>query len=150
MIYLSYTLRAISIAGRFGLIEAEIPTIAVPVGDDTFSRFAEKPSQVVDSTIPLVLLSRESFVYGSAKSFAVEITNVRNKFYVPHVEGAPNLPRLIKELDKWMALENIKTQPRVLIFLPLDDIPMPIVIQCMAALKESGLFQKVILGGGLI
>ena len=150
MIYLSYTLRAISMAGRYALIEAEIPVLPMPPSDDTLSHFQEKPAATIDARIPLVLLTRDAFIFGTAQAFAIDLTNVRSKFYVPHVEGAPNLPRLAFEMTKWMDMEGLDKGPKVLLFVPTEEIPMPIIIQCMAALKDTGLFEKVVLGGGLI
>ena len=76
-----------------------------------------------------------------------ELSAVNNKFQIVHEEGAPNLPRLVTDLAKWQS--DFKSS-RSLVFVPTEDIPMPIVIQCFQALKTSGLFDHVILGGGLL
>jgi hypothetical protein len=153
MIYLSSTLRAISMAGRYGLVEAEIPVLAVPMDEGTFGRFKEKGTESLGDRTPLLLLTRDAFIFGTLQAFATDLSSVRNKFYVPHEEGAPHLPRLSQDLGKWIQEKGEEPQgalPRVLIFIPTEDIPMPIVIQCLAALKNSGLFDKIIIGGGLV
>jgi len=153
LIYLSSTLRAISMAGRYGLVEAEIPVLAVPMDDGTFTRFKEQSTESLGDRTPLLLLTREAFIFGTLKAFATDLSSVRDKFYVPHEEGAPHLPKLSLDLSKWMLEKSEESEgslPRVLIFMPTEDIPMPIVIQCLAALKKSGLFDKIIIGGGLV
>src|SRR5262249_13807489 len=138
MFYLSSVLRAISIAGRYGLIEAEIPVVQVPLQDTGFKHFAEKASETLSADTPLILLTREALFFGSVGGFAQDLTNVRNKFYIPHAEGAPQLNRLAKEMERWMqekAEETGKEKPHTVIFLPTEEIPMPIVIQCISGLR---------------
>lgn len=153
MFYLSSVLRAISIAGRYGLIEAEIPVVQVPLLDKGFKNFTEKSSEILSADTPLVLLTKDAFFFGTVGSFAQDITNVRNKFYIPHADGAPQLNRLARELERWMlerAEETGKPMPQTVIFLPTEEIPMPIVIQCVSGLTRSKLFKKVVIGGGLV
>lgn len=162
MIYLSYMLRAISIAGRYGLIESEIPVLPVPLLDETLTRSVEKPRDFLGTSTPVVLLSKEAFFFGMGDAFAADLSNVRNKFFIPHESGAPNVPKLINDLDRWLG-EELEAQaakqgpkgarparPKVLLFVPLEEIPMAIVIQCLASLRNSGKFETVILGGGLL
>jgi hypothetical protein len=153
MFYLSSVLRAISIAGRYGLIEAEIPVVQVPLQDTGFKHFSEQASETLTADTPMVVLTPEAFFFGAVEAFAQDLTNVRNKFYIPHQDGAPQLNRLAKEIDRWMQErleENGKNRVHTVIFLPTEDIPMPIVIQCIAGLRQSRLFDKIIVGGGLL
>ncbi|WP_218110395.1 hypothetical protein [Oligoflexus tunisiensis] len=153
MFYLSSLLRAISMAGRYGLIEAEIPVLQVPIQDTGFKHFTEKGSETLTADTPLVLLTRDAFYFGPVSAFAQDLTNVRNKFYIPHAEGAPQLNRLAKDMERWMQdkeEETGKARSRTVLFLPTEEIPMPIVIQCIAGLRRSRLFDKVVVGGGLI
>jgi hypothetical protein len=153
MFYLSSVLRAISMAGRYGLIEAEIPVVQIPIQDTGFKHFTEKSSETLSADTPLVLLTREAFFFGTVGSFSQDLTNVRNKFYIPHADGAPQLNRLAKDMNRWMeeiAEETGKAKARTVLFLPTEDIPMPIVIQCISGLRSSRLFDKVVVGGGLI
>jgi hypothetical protein len=153
MFYLSSVLRAISMAGRYGLIEAEIPVVQVPIQDTGFKHFAERASETLSADTPLVLLTRDAFLFGTVGAFAQDLSNVRNKFYIPHADGAPQLNRLAKDMNRWMedvVEETGKSKPRTVLFLPTEDIPMPIVIQCISGLRSSRLFDKVVVGGGLI
>lgn len=164
MIYLSYMLRAISMAGSYGFIEAEIPVLPIPLVDETLARAVEQTADEVDKRTPLVLLTKEALYFGMVDAFATNLSNVRNKFLIPHEAGAPNLPRLIHEMGRWLDIESenkgsddpkknqnaLAARSRVAMFVPLEEIPMPIVIQCIAALQGSGLFDKVVVGGGLL
>jgi hypothetical protein len=146
MTFLSTALRAIAMPGSFGIVEAEFPVVA----DDRIITAEEswaEPRARFDDSATLVVLSRERFLFGQLASFGKELSAVNNKFVVPHVEGAPNLPRLVTDLTRWQAEGKAS---RALVFVPTEDIPMPIVIQCFQAFKASGLFDHVILGGGLL
>lgn len=153
MFYLSSVLRAISMAGRYGLIEAEIPVVQVPIQDTGFKHFSEKSGETLSADTPLILLTRDAFLFGTVGAFAQDLTNVRNKFYIPHADGAPQLNRLAKDMERWMqekAEETGKSRSRTVLFLPTEEIPMPIVIQCISGLRSSKLFDKVVVGGGLL
>ncbi|MCX6127837.1 MAG: hypothetical protein NTX25_02085 [Proteobacteria bacterium] len=153
MIYLSTVLRAISIAGRYGIIAAEIPVIQVPLHDTGLKNFSEEAHEKLSENTPLVLLTRDAFYFGTASAFAQDLSSVRNKFYIPHESGAPQLNRLAKELGRWMqdrAEQTGQPIPHTVIFIPTEEIPMPIVIQCLSGFKESKLFERVVLGGGLV
>jgi hypothetical protein len=153
MIYLSTVLRAISMANRYGIIEAEIPVIQVPLRDIGLSHFTEKTRENLSENTPLVLLTKDAFYFGTVSAFAVDFSNARNKFVIPHEDGAPQLNRLTKELGRWLqerAEENGQPLPKTVIFIPTEEIPMPIVIQCLSGLTRSKIFERVVLGGGLV
>ena len=146
MTFLSTALRGIATPGSFGIVEAEFPVIA----EDRLVTAAEtwaQPRETIDNHAALVILTRDRFYFGQLSSFGKDLSAVHNKFQIPHVDGAPDLPRLALNLGKWQTEAHTS---RSLIFVPTEDIPMPIVIQCFAALKKSGLFDQVILGGGLL
>ncbi|MBC7661740.1 MAG: hypothetical protein H7249_18760 [Chitinophagaceae bacterium] len=146
MTFLSTALRGISTPGSFGIVEAEFPVIT----EDRVVSAAEtwaQPRETINNNAALVILSRDRFYFGQLGAFGKELSAVHNKFQIPHVDGAPDLPRLALDLAKWQAEAHAS---RSLIFVPTEDIPMPIVIQCFAALKKMGLFDQVILGGGLL
>ncbi|RYZ53812.1 MAG: hypothetical protein EOP07_17150 [Proteobacteria bacterium] len=146
MTFLSTALRGISMPGSFGIVEAEFPVVS----DDQSLTPTESwtaPRSTIDNTAALVILTRDRFYFGNLQSFGKDLSAVHNKFQIPHIDGAPDLPRLVLDLSKWQSEAKAS---RALIFVPTEDIPMPIVIQCFAALKSSGLFDNVILGGGLL
>lgn len=153
MFYLSSVLRAVSLASRYGLIEAEIPVVQIPLQDQGLKTFTEKASETLSAETPLILLTHEAFFFGTAGAFAQELSSVRNKFYIPHAEGAPQMNRLAKEMSRWLedrAEEKGTVRPQTVLFLPTEEIPMPIVIQCISELYKSKLFAKVVVGGGLL
>lgn len=146
MTFLSTALRGISAPGSFGIVEAEFPVVSDDASVDPSATWAQ-PRASIDNSAALVILTRDRFYFGQLSSFGKDLSAVHNKFQIPHIDGAPDLPRLVLDLSKWQT--DAKTS-RSLIFVPTEDIPMPIVIQCFAALKKSGLFDQVILGGGLL
>jgi hypothetical protein len=153
MFYLSSVLRAISMAGSYGLVEAEIPIVQVPIQDTGLKNFTENGHETLSADTPLILLTRDAFYFGAVAAFAQDLTDVRNKFYIPHAEGAPQLHRLTQDMERWMqekSEETGKQRSRTVLFLPTEEIPMPIVIQCISGLRSSRLFDKVVVGGGLI
>ena len=95
---------------------------------------------------------------GKTDSAAVELIEQHtikllndNKFVVPHVDNIPRTGDLIVDLEKWQKNRTEKAnipRDKILVFVPSGDIPMPIVIQVLAQLKEHGNFARVILGGG--
>ncbi len=146
MIFLSSALRGISMPGSFGIIEAEFPVVSDEQPINSEEPWVQ-PRSTIDNSAPLVILTRDRFYFGQLASFGKDLSAVHNKFQIPHIDGAPDLPRLVNDLSKWQVEAKAS---RLLIFVPSEDIPMPIVIQCFAALKNSGLFDQVILGGGLL
>lgn len=153
MFYLSSVLRAVSLASRYGLIEAEIPVVQVPIQDQGLKNFTEKASEKLSADTPLILLTSEAFFFGTVQAFAQDLSNVHNKFYIPHADGAPQVNRLAREMGRWLqdkAEEQGRQNLQTVLFLPTEDIPMPIVIQCISELYKSKLFAKVVVGGGLL
>lgn len=132
--------------GSYGIITAEFPVI-----DEGRSVGPEeswvRPRAEIGDRSALVILTTDSFYFGQLSSFGKDLSSVSNKFKIIHENGAPNLPKLVLDLSKWQ--EQSKSS-RTLVFVPTEDIPMPIVIQCFQALKASGLFDSVILGGGVL
>lgn len=146
MTFLSSALREITTPGSYGIVTAELPVISddrTVAADETWAT----PRANFDNNAALVVLTTDHFYFGQLSSFGKELSAVNNKFQIPHLEGAPNMPKLVQDLAKWQV--ELKAS-RSLIFVPTEDIPMPIVIQCFQALKTSGLFDHVIFGGGLL
>lgn len=146
MIFLSTALRGIGIPGSFGVVTAEFPVIHEGRSIDPSETWAEARANF-DNNAALIVLTRDRFLFGHLASFGKDLSQVNNKFQIQHADGAPNLPKLVQDLLKWQETSNVS---RNLVFVPTEDIPMPIVIQCYQALKTSGLFDHVILGGGLL
>lgn len=146
MTFLSSALRGIAMPSAFGIVKGELPVIneeRYAADDETWA----KPRAEFGNDAALVILTTDRFFFGQLSSFGKELSAVNNKFQIAHEEGAPNLPKLVADLAKWQS--DFKAS-RSLVFVPTEDIPMPIVIQCFQALKNSGLFDHVILGGGVL
>jgi hypothetical protein len=152
MVVLAFMLRSISIAGIYGLVAAEIPVLAKPVEDPTFARFKEQTATTLDDQTPLVILTDTSFMFGTLSAFSKDLSGVRNKFMVAHQKGSPQLGKLLDDLAKWLKETPGNTEiasKRLLVLMPTAEIPAPIVIQVLAGLRRSSMFDRVILAGGL-
>jgi len=152
-VILSYGFRAISIPNVYGLIPAEIPVVSITPDDPAHHNFKETPQKNLRKFTPVVVLTTESFYFGDVDSFTKGFGNVRNKYSIPHVDGEPQLLNLLKSMNNWGKNRhhqlNIKMDD-IALFVPSGDIPMPIVLQVLAGLNNSGMFKRVILGSGLI
>jgi hypothetical protein len=101
---------------------------------------------------PTVVLTRDSFFFGDLEAFTEKFSDVRNKFYIPHVDGRPDIDRLIDTMARWMKTRENEKHPisrDVAVFLPSGEIPLPIVIQVFHWLKNSKLFGNAVLGSDL-
>ena len=149
---LSFALRSISIAGKYGLIPAEIPVVSVPIKDPTLSNYQNQTEGMIQATTPVVILTNTEFIFGDVKSFSENISNVRNKFIVKHIQGSPDINTLVKDIEKWVFARSSKkkiTNEGIVIFMPADDIPSPLVVQTIDGLRKTGTFTRVVLAGGL-
>jgi hypothetical protein len=148
--FLSSALRGISVPRVYGIVEAEIPVIpALSQGQSTLSEFDEKTRDGLSEESTVIVLTADRFYFGTLNAFAEGFSEVNNKFYIPHIDGAPDVPKLVSSVHKWQLSREDKSASSA-VFLPSENVPMPIVIQCIAALKDSGLFKNVVLGGGLL
>ena len=153
MVILSFLLRSISVAGTYGLVPAQIPVLSEPIEDTTYYNFIETTQRSLALDTPVIFLTEDSFLFGELAAFTTNLSSVRNKFIVRHVEGAPNLRQLLTDLERWMYTRLSERKIRnsgVVIFAPTEEIPSPIVIQVVAALRNSTLFEDVILAGGMM
>lgn len=146
-------MRMVMISGTYGQIMLEIPVVSHPINDPAFHTFEESPQETLKSTTPTVVLTSESFFFGDLESFSVSFGDPRKKFKIPHQNGMPQVAHLMSTLDQWLRnrskSENIPLS-KTLILVPSGEIPLPIVVQVVATLKKSPLFQHIILSNGLI
>ena len=71
---------------------------------------------------------------------------------VPHVEGSPDLPNLMRDVDRLLfARSSERKIPNhgIAIFMPTDTIPTPIVIQVLSDLQKTRTFDRIVLSGGI-
>ncbi|NRA65721.1 MAG: hypothetical protein HRU19_14625 [Pseudobacteriovorax sp.] len=137
-------------AGKYGIVTSEIPLVSVP-----FDQSSEVGNTIntltVETTTPVIVLTKNRFIFGDLDAFTTNIDSLRNKFSVSHVDGAPDLLNLIKDIEKWLfgraSRSNISSQG-LGILIPQGEIPTPIVIQTIQSLKASKHFEKIVLGSG--
>jgi hypothetical protein len=150
---LTFSLRAVSLAGVYGVIPAELPVLSAPVDDPGFHRFKETPRNVMTKTTPAVVLTTEAFYFGDLSAFTTNFNDVRDKYIIRHVDGEPQLQLLLDTMEAW-AKDRVKRDnaplSKMLVFVPTGDIPMPIVIQVLAGLRRSEHFSRVVLGSGIM
>jgi len=153
VLILSFCLRSTVISGVFGTISAEIPVLYLPIKDPTKHGFYETPSAWIEKTTAVVVLTATEFIFGDLESFSKDLSNVRNKFSVKHVDGAPDLDSLITSLSKWETQRSSSgrtiDKDDVIVLLPVEDIPMPIVIQVMSRLEKHQ-SKRIVLASGLL
>lgn len=150
-VILGFGFRAVTMQSRYGVVSAEIPVVQAAVKDLGFHNFEETTYDSLKDNTTAVLMTLKGFYFGDLASFSSAIERNDNKFVVPHVDNIPRTGDLIVDLEKWQKNRTAKANiPRdnVLVFVPSGDIPMPIVIQVLAQLKEHGNYARVILGGG--
>ena len=150
---LTFAIRAIAMSGVYGVIAVELPVVSAPVEDPAFHRYKEEPRQALTRFTPALVLTTEAFYFGDLHAFSANLGDIRDKYIIRHIDGEPQLLTLIDTLGKWItdraAHDNIPID-KLLVLIPSGDIPMPIVIQVLAGLKKSPLFEHVILGSGII
>ena len=150
---LTFAIRAIALSNIYGVIDAEMPVVAAPIEDPAFHRFREEAPRALTRFTPAVVLTTEAFFFGDLGAFSTNFGDVRDKFIVRHIDGEPQLQALVETMTKWVteraATDNVPID-KLLVFIPSGDIPMPIVIQVLAGLKKSPLFERVMLGSGIL
>lgn len=153
LVLLSLVIRATYISSRYGVVETEIPALRIGIADPDNTAYKEEPRTTISEQTPTIILTTDRFYFGDLESFTTGLANVRNKFFVPHELGAPNLQSLSTNLTKWLQhreSQGVHLQNGILILLPDKNIPMPIVIQTMKYLESLSQFSKVILASGLL
>ena len=143
-----YSFRVVTAASAYDYVPGNIPVVAIPLNDPSEPPENRESSPQLSKETPVIVLTAEEFLFGDSKSFTGEISSLKNKFKVAHVDGQPQLGSLLTTLNEWAG-----TRPgggAVLVFFPSDEIPMPIVLQVMGAIREHSRFKRIVLGGGII
>ena len=150
---LTFALRIVMISGSYGQVPLEIPLVSATIKDPGFHNFQEKPREMIRKATPAVVMTPEAFFFGDLDSFSSGLSDSANKFVVPHENGVPQVGTLTATMDVWLReraqIANVPLS-QIIVFIPAGSIPMPIVIQVVAGLRKSPLFQHVILSNGLI
>lgn len=142
----TFALRATTLSGRYGVVDAELPVVWQPFPGKALP--APEPNAFIGKSTPVVLLTAKEFIFGDISAFTQDLTDIRNKFSVPHRDGAPNMDALLKTMNLWNTSQK-RAKDGVIVFMPAENIPAPIVIQVVDGLKRSHVFQRVVLASGL-
>lgn len=141
-------------AGRaYGVVPAEIPVMPVAFDDPTYHRHDERYSGQLRKTTPTIVLTKDSFYFGDLRAFSTEFVDVRNKFKIRHEDGRPRLGKLLETMAKWEESRDRGSEDKesnIAVFIPTPEIPVPIVIQIVAHLRQASPYQRIVLGGGLL
>lgn len=150
---LTFGIRAIALSNVYGVIPVEMPVVAAPPLDPAHHEYREEPKAELTRHTTAVILTTEAFFFSDLESFSSNFAELKDKYILRHVDGEPQLIQLIETLSKWVteraAHDNVPMD-KILVFIPAGDIPMPIVIQVLAGLRKSPLFERVVLGTGII
>lgn len=156
---IAFCIRATSISWNFGVVNVQIPLLQVPVNPQTTGPDSTEPRPSnyelgrIDKNTVAIAISETALIFGDLRSFTTNFSNPNNKFHINHIKGSPQLGELLTTLGKWQKQRQIlhKINPkRFVILVPDDHLPAALVIQTIHHLKESELFDHVVLGGGLI
>lgn len=142
---LSFCMRAVSVGWNHGLVSAYLPVLQTQVEDQSIST---KSFENLSSESIAIVINEFAMYFGSIDSFTINYVDIRNKFMVPHYEGAPQIQTLLKEIDAWK-----KTKPHLnssVVVAVEPDFPIAILIQIIAHLNRSQMFSKVVIAGGML
>lgn len=152
----TFALRASSISWTYTTVSAKIPVAThtrapLPKGLSLTHNMKRDTSaqNIIDETTLAVVLTRDAFYFGTAKSFTDDYRNIRDKFYIKHMNSAPQVDVLKKTIITWAKANQYNFGKKV-ILVPTDEIPMPVLIQVMASLRKDDQFKEIVLGNGLI
>ena len=152
LVILSFLLKVVSMSETYGVVDIEIPVLSNPIDDPSSKTFKEQPNAYLDDKTPMIILTDEAFHFGDVNAFSSRLLDVRNKFTIPHQDGSPNIEALTRDTKKWMysrMSEKKLNHKGILVFAPAENIPMPIVIQCIGILRSLDIFKRVVLASGI-
>lgn len=145
-------IRLISAGGSYAVVPLEIPVLSSPINDRTAAGFKEEASRAVDRNTVAVALTPREFIFGDLAAFTTAKDDIRGKFIVPHAEGSPQVETLVQQIKLWQEdrTKRLSIRPdQLLVLIPDSRVPMNIVIQVTDLLRQTHLFQSVMLAGGL-
>jgi hypothetical protein len=150
---ITYSSRLITIGGRWGLTLIEIPVVSAPFKDLQRHNFTESASSTLGQSSLVVTLTPTEFIFGDVNSFTTQLEDIRNKFIVSHINGSPQISRLVSQIDEWkddrLKRLGIKSDG-IVIFIPDAKIPIPIITAVIAKMKTHESLGRIVLGGDLL
>lgn len=129
-----------------------MPIASVPFGDRSFGSIDFAAKAKVSRSTATIVLTKDYFYFGDLGAFSEKFSDVRNKFFIPHTDGRPEISILLDTMGRWIktrAGENRPISTDIVVILPSAEIPVPIVIQVLHWMKESKLFDDAILASEL-
>jgi hypothetical protein len=132
---------------KYGRIHAQMPVMSLPFMDPGSAAQAT-PQKKISRTTATIVLTKDVFYFGDLEAFTEKFSDVRNKFFVPHIDGRPEVATLLDTMSRWMKARSGANKPvrtDVVILLPSAEIPLPIVIQVLHWIKKSQLYEQAIL-----
>ena len=132
-------------AGRdYGIVDGTIPIVAPQTTSD-------QKIETLGPSTPAIILTENAFYLATAGELHRDFYNPKNKFKVSHIGGRPQVNDLVDLYKKWsFAKRKSEFAFKNVILIPKGAIPMPVVIQVMALVKEKAEINNVILGTGLL
>jgi hypothetical protein len=139
--------------GRWGFIPVDVPVVSVPFDDLGKHNFREVPETVIGPSTMVIALTPGELIYGDIAAFTSQRQDVRNKFIVPHVDGSPQVKKMLDESALWSKDRKSRLGLRndgVAVLIPDPKVPVAVVAGTVERLRASGQFAFVTLAGGLL
>lgn len=142
-----FAMRPTILSSGYGIVRSEIPVVVL---DQESHERLKKNVKVtdLDNHSPIVILTPQEFYFGTVQAFTQDLSNVRNKYIIPHIDGAPDMASLDRQMRQWRQQNH--TSDELLVLLPTGNIPMPIVVQVLDGFRRISLYKKVILASGVL
>ena len=148
--FLTASIRTTSLAWSYGVVSTSIPVMEIEQPEESdFATHDDKDSlYTIGEHTPMLVLGDQALYFGATKAFTENFYQIQDKTRIPHIDGSPQVSKLLKQLYSWQRerklLQGIEKHP-VMLLLPGEQWPMAVIIQIMAALKQSKTYQTVIL-----
>lgn len=148
----AWAFRALYITWDFGLIRARIPVMHRPLPDPATKELEFKNEGELSRHTPVIVLTNQSMFIGDLEGFTQSYTQVRNKIEIPHLSGSPQVGELLKSLKQWTRERELRFKifpSPFAVLIPGEQWPVAVIMQIIRHLKESGLYQHIILGADI-
>jgi hypothetical protein len=153
LLFLSYSIRVISVGGVYGLISLDIPVAQLPIEDKGLHTFRETTANTISPQTLAIGITTSEMIFGDMNSFSNERDDVRNKFIIPHISGSPQTDSLLRQVEQWSDERARKKSIRpdgLVVVVPDPEVPVAVVAGVVESLKQAKKFSHVMIGGGLL
>lgn len=148
----AWAFRSLYLTWDFGLIRAKIPVMYQPLSDPATKDLGLVNEGEISRHTPVVVLTNQSMFIGDLESFTQSFTQVRNKIEIAHLNGSPQVGELIKALKQWTRSREIRLKIKpspFAVLIPGEQWPVAVIMQIIRHLKNSGLYEHIILGADI-